>query len=516
MSQVNDSPARPAPRLLIAAILGKAAWVVWLGWHGLPYTTSDGPCFKQPAYMRLFTSHFSIPSYAGNSPYAELLNSYPSTVYTYANYIVFKVFGFSQFTSIAFDLSIHFSLSVLGAWALWRLTGSQLAALVFLVGSVQWLIPFGRPEEFGVLLVLLALLMLERDRFGFLGSLLALGLAGASSPGAAVVGTTLLVAFEVLQRGVRQNWARPLAILFVPAALSLTLYAAYVYPYFWEAVEQDRHMRETDFYYRISPWELVRINTPWAIGTYPVLFAAIALALVGFLRPPHWFPRRSTAGHFVIAAGFAVAIGLSLNMVAQRPEYDYRHIIAIALASLAVAVSWLQIAPGKLRYAAWGLAALLVLFAIPAQRTIARQTLGLLTWSHDDVDFQEAKAIVAAVVPKNATVGGDGNAWALIDDGRPFLLTRTIASEHWPEYVISTTWADPPAAIQYPFAAKIVAEGYDEVFFEPRLPCDGCSLNVLGMKIPLARGRCDWYVRIWKRRAPISPAEEASVTSSAN
>jgi len=500
---IDGSPARRSPYLLTIATVCKAGWLFWLGWHGLPYTTSDAPCFKQPAYMRLFTPFFSIPSYEGNGPFQDLVNSYPSTVYTYANYLVFKLFGFSQFTAVSTDLVVHFLISVIGAWALWRLTSSQLAAVLFLLTSAQWLLPFGRPEEFGLLLVLIALLTLERGITGFAMSLLAVGLAGASAPGAAVVGTALLLAFEVLQRGISNNWPRLLSLLLIPAMISGILYVMYVYPYLAEALAQDRHMRETNFYYRIGLLGLFQSNPLWSVASFPILFGAIALAVVGLTRPPKWFPARTTAGNFVSAAGVAVVVGLVLNVAAQRPTYDYRHILALAVGALATGIAWLQTAGGSQRYTAWALAGLVLVLSLPAQRTIARESLGILTWTDNDFDFAKAKTLVNQVVPTDATVGGDGNAWAMIDDGRPFLLVRTVAPEYWPEYVISSTWANPPAVAQRPLDAKILADHYEEVTLTPSLPCDGCSLKLPGLSIPVASGRCDWYPRIWKRVSPI-------------
>src|SRR5690606_33105962 len=140
--------------------------------------------------------------------------------------------------------------------------------------------------EFGLLLVLIALLTLEQGPLGFATTIVAIGLAGASSPGAAVVGTVLLVVFEVLQRGVWSNRQRLLLLLLFPMLISATLYVGYVYPYLAEAVEQDRHMRETNFYYRIGLLQHFRSNFLWSIATFPLLIGAAGLAVAGLIRPP--------------------------------------------------------------------------------------------------------------------------------------------------------------------------------------------------------------------------------------
>jgi len=176
------------------------------------------------------------------------------------------------------------------------------------------------------------------------------------------------------------------------------------------------------------------------------------------------------------------------------------------VAAWAIAAAWLQASGGAQRFAAWGIAGLLLALSLPGQQMIARQSLGLLTLTDEDFDFAEAKALVDSVVPKHATVGGDGNAWAMIDDGRPFLLTRTAAPELWPEYIISCTWANPPAIAQRPIDVQTLADHYEELSLTPSLSSNGWILNLAGLKVPLSSGRCDWYPRIWKRRPPSEAA----------
>lgn len=504
----EHSPARRLPWMLAGGSAALALWSIWMGWYGLPYTTSDSPCFKQPAYMRLFTPNYSIPSYEGRGPFTDLVNCYPSAMYTYANYLTFKVFGFSQFTSIAVDLVIHFALSAAGAWTIWRLTNSQLAGLVFLLGSMQWLLPAGRPEELGILLVFVALITLERGRLGLAVAIVALGMSGVSSPGAAVVGTVLLVAYEIFSRGLRGNGWRVGLLFCVPVFVSAALYIGYVYPYVSEAWQQERHLRTANFYYKTSLLDLWRGDPLWAVATCLQLLMAMAVAVIGYVRSPGWFLRDSAAGRFVLAAGVAVFLGLLLNIATQRPEYDYRHITATALASLAIIVGWLQTAEVRKSLLAFGLAAVILALSIPAQQMLVRQSLARAIWTEEDVDFLEAKAILNSVVPKTAGIGGDGNAWAMIDDGRPFLLNRTLAFGLWPEYLVSTNWSNIPAAAQVDVRSRIVATFYEEVTPEPRLPCNGCYLDLYGLKIPIARGRCDWYLRIWKKIDPnVAPVD---------
>src|SRR5690606_39190007 len=107
MADTGDKTARRIPWFLLLALACKVAWMAWIQWQGCLPAQSDSVCFKQPAYMRLHTPYYSIPSYAGLGPDVDKLNSYPAAIYSYVNYAAFRCFGFSNAVSIAVDLTIH-------------------------------------------------------------------------------------------------------------------------------------------------------------------------------------------------------------------------------------------------------------------------------------------------------------------------------------------------------------------------------------------------------------------------
>lgn len=107
-SEPPEPASRPWPKLLILA-LALHAWTLFVMWsQAFPRTTADSVPFKQPAYMRLHSDHFSLPTYEGRARHFELIFSYPTPVYIAFNYLVFKLFGFSLFTSLGADLVVHF------------------------------------------------------------------------------------------------------------------------------------------------------------------------------------------------------------------------------------------------------------------------------------------------------------------------------------------------------------------------------------------------------------------------
>jgi hypothetical protein len=227
MSDAQASRPRNLPILLCVAMLAHAVWLTWLvGTHAI-LITSDAGCFKQPAYMRLFTPNFSIPSYEGRGPYFDEVNSYPAAVYVYTNYVTFKLFGYTDIVSNTFDLAVHWLLTSIAAWTIWRVTRQQMGAIVLIACSPQWLLPVGRPEELGMLFVVLGVLAICQAGWGLWAAVACLGCVGATSPGAAIVGTLLLTTFDLLnhkfQPGTR--W-RQIMLLTIPPAISIGIYVA--------------------------------------------------------------------------------------------------------------------------------------------------------------------------------------------------------------------------------------------------------------------------------------------------
>lgn len=509
MSDAQAGRPRSVPVLLCLALLANAVWLTWLaGTHAI-LLTSDAGCFKQPAYMRLHTPNFSIPSYEGRGPHFDKLNSYPAVLYFYANFAVFKLLGYSEIVSNSFDLAVHWTLVAIAAWSIWKVTRQQLGGILLVACSPQWLLPVGRPEELGMLFVLLAVLTIHHGKWGFWAAAGFLGCVGATSPGAAIVGTLLLMSFDLVTYRFRQGtrW-RMLALASVPPLISIAIYLVYTWPYTAEAWQQ-HHALEQSLYVTQALSSIVHNRPRWGISTLTPILGLILLVIYGNTRRPNWFPAGTSVGNFATAAAITVAAGLLFNVALARLDYDYRHITMLAISTLALATSWFSPVPLK----QWSFAIALWLVSLPQQRDIMRFTVAPLTTDEGHVAFAEARRTIQAVVPSDATIGGDGSAFMLVDDGRPYLLTRTLGIDHWPDYIVSRSWFRHPAVAYQKAIDRRLATEYEEVTPEPHLPADGCGLDILGFTVPIAHGRCDWYVRIWKRRDAAAAAKDPQSTT---
>ena len=116
------------------------------------------------------------------------------------------------------------------------------------------------------------------------------------------------------------------------------------------------------------------------------------------------------------------------------------------------------------------------------------------------MSYPQAVETIRQVVPSTATIGGDTAVWAAVDDGRPFYAVRWVGLEHWPEYVVTTQWTKVPYVLQEPEWREMIEKSYDEVTPQGGDEAEACACHLLGFKLPIATGRCDWALRIWKRR----------------
>ncbi len=489
-----------APKVLILAVLAHGLLLYWLWWHGFPRPTSDTIAFKQPAYMRLHTPFFSIPSYEGTCPHFDKVASYPACVYTYLNYLVFRTVGFSLSSTLGTDLVIHFAGSTLAAFCIWRLSRSDILASLFVGASLGWLMPIGRPEELGMLFVVIALIGI-RSRF-WIGAAIALGLTGATTPGAAIVGTILTLAYD----GIFSHWSRPyllraITVLIVAPLLSLVLYTAFMWPYVAEAFEQHRYLMDSNFYFWTSPRQLVGEARLQAVALFGLVITALAFCGWTLRRRVDVSPEREMVVALLKASGVAIIVGLALNLGIGRRMYDYRLLTAISVAVICMGSSLLQsLYYSQRRMIAVVSGLILIAFTAPSLRDVTRYAVAGYLWSDDSVNYAEAVQVVRHVVPATASLGGGGETWTVVGDGRPYIATRFVDEGHWPDYLISATWSNPPSLLEDKSFRKTIEDSYEEVTPAPQRPQNGCFVSLLGVKIPVARGRCDWYLRIWRRR----------------
>jgi hypothetical protein len=488
------------PIYILAAAALQATWLFWLWWHGVPRLTSDSVCFKQPAYMRLHTPHFSVPTYEGLAPYWQQFNSYPAVLYYYVNYAVFSLFGFSLWTTLGVDFVIHFMLATLAAVGMWRITERQLPASVLLLTMFPLLSPTGRPEKLGMVLILIALYVLRRETWGIWLSALLLGLTAVTTPGAAIVGGVLLIIYDACLSAKWSDWLKRCTILATVSGLvAFLIYGDYIGWRWADAWEQNRVLFVEKVYTTQSLLATAASDPMWIVGTLPVIAAAFVVGLYFLIWRREWLADSPHIRALVVAATTTIGVGFVLNVATNRLSYDYRHITTLSLMLLILLIS--ARASQRSFYSARGLGllGLLLVLAAGSNLDLARYTIVPLANEQDHVSYQQAQASVKQLVPPNASVGGDGYLWTLVDDGRPFRSIWGVTEIPWPDYLIFGTRGAMLTSQSDAAEAPVLKREYEEITPLPLLPQTGTYLNLAGFSIPLSRGRCDWYVRVFRR-----------------
>ncbi len=314
---MDSQPQRRFPVVLVAAILFNfsldgLAVVVGIS----AQSTSDIVCFKQPAYMRLHTPHFSVPTYGADVPLSDSLNSYPTVVFYYLNYAAFKAFGFGLFTSLAVDLLIHLTLVTLAAGCLWRLTGNQLSPTVFLIVKFAALAahrasrgaghPAGpdRTDRAGTREVGAA-----RSPWWRWGSPESRLPVRRSSARRCILPTMVFATASGGAVGAARRsscFCRPPS----PLASLCLVRRGRTLPAPWL---RTACFASPAFTSPVSLLDTIWSELRWAIVTLPVVIAAVVMGLYCVIRKPSWFPRQTAAGAFVVAAVPAICVGFGLN-----------------------------------------------------------------------------------------------------------------------------------------------------------------------------------------------------------
>ncbi len=499
----QKSPRCAVPWLLIAAIALEAAALAWLTYFGFPKDWGDVVFFKQPAYMALHTGAFSLPTAIGHRPYAEITYAAYPPLYTYASLVMFKLFGFGVRASLAFDASVHLILVALSGWLLWRKTGSQPLAALFVLLTTAFYLPEGRPDELAILLALLAIMATARRRHLVAAGLL--GLSLAAQPTQALLGLIICVGIDFAASGpTRRFFARWAAVGAAAGALCLLIWLPAVAPHLPEAVAQFRaHSAD-----RWAPGlgELLARDPAWTLFWAAVVVFVAGCGVFLTLRPPAHLRRDAEDGILLRGILLSMPFCIGYLLLIRSPFYGYRLLNIVYLAGafyLAHALAHSGAGAGRAgaRKAPAGAAlAVIVVLAAAMNYNIARFVLAPLTWGADAVTYDQAVATVRRVVPPDATVGGDSVIWWAIDDGRPFYSLTWYMGEPWPDYLLSTSWwGRPNILLRRAWADRLEAE-YIEVT-PAGAPAESCQLHIFGRPAPLSRrgGSCDWRVRIWKR-----------------
>ena len=164
------------------------AIMVWMGLHAFPLCTADEVVFMQAAYMHLHTGQFtSVPTFTGVATIAPCRPGVRpadwSAVRINLRWPDAGDFGFSRWSLLGIDLTVHLLLSGLLAGVVWKVTRNGWLSGLYWMGTTYLISAIGRPEELGLLFAMRpgCNCCVEPDVTRWLLCSLLLGLGGAAS-----------------------------------------------------------------------------------------------------------------------------------------------------------------------------------------------------------------------------------------------------------------------------------------------------------------------------------------------
>lgn len=485
-------PVPFSARWFAALAVMQAGLLVWLWWHRLPHYGADAIQLRQPAIELVNHGRYLLPTVFGVVPHAETFFAAYPPGYTLLNALAMVMGGTSLSSYLLVDLSIHGTVCFALAASMWRAGVSVPVVAGFLVVALAAVLPIGRPEELGVALLLGAVALTAQRRLPVrLLAALPAGFALASGPMTGVVVLLFVTVFVAERNGVSRRTVISAAVIAAGAGVVVSvMWGALIWGHWREFLEQFAAFRKASY-------------LPDAVGVArdaPGLCLLVVVALAGVV----WLaPRRSTSAVWpalLRTARWVLPAALLLNLVARRPHYDYRLLALVGTAGFAMAAAS---APrrGLSRGLVFAGLGVILLGGLVQSIPLVRFALAPLGAPRSAPTYEDVIAKAEAVIPVGATVGGDGAFLALNARQATYADLNISREDVWPEFVVSSTWAEPPYAQQREKWRVRLASEYSEVpGFEPYVP--GCGLRLGPLTLPLARGSCEWNVRVWRKKAP--------------
>lgn len=329
-----------------------------------------------------------------------------------------------------------------------------------------------------------------------LGAAALLGCAGATYQ---IMGLKGAVALAIERgpwlRGRRGALLRLLVLISAGAVIALGLWAIHIGGDFGLVRIQGSALRSMASHTGLK--ELLFRDFPWSAGFFP---AALLVMMIGWLGPARLAGDGGGQDIVRIARQVTlfVAADFVINLALERPYYYYRlsHLLCVGVIAAAAGLAAKRMARLWSRV---GSGVVVIGLAIVSNAEIARFAAAPLAWNEESVSTEAAVELVRTVGGRRS-VGGEGALWWVTEGRAPFYALRWVGGTKWPDVIVNSEWTRQPFVLAPLEFRRRILEEYQEIEVRGRSANNGCWLDVLGVRVPVATGTCDWRIRMWVRR----------------
>lgn len=406
------------PPILLVLFLVKAIVYYWLWLHALPFATSDVLVMQQPAVEKLFKGSFTAAAQFQRYSYFDTVFAYPP-LYTLLIYCCFYLFGFSIYTALAFDFIIEYLVSIIATLYVYKNTHKIGLGIFILITVSVLFFPIGRPEMLGILCGLLSCYFLLMYDKIWLASIF-VGLSLASTP---ISASPFLLFFLYKLKKEEINFYH-----FIGSMLLIIIIPIAIWSYTVGFNLEMGFIQLKEMGTLVPNHHLVEIFNRNPLFVYALLMVVVFL-LFELLQA---IIRKKENKLLSITLALFILSSLILLHWFKRPEYDYRFMLVV---SLVICLAYFPLHLKSL-FQPILFSSIIILFGVSYFINVGKFVLVPFLWANEKQSYAYNEKYVNSVIPKDATVGGAGNLFYLIKDGRTFYGNRNLAGEFMPEYMI--------------------------------------------------------------------------------
>ncbi len=403
---------------IIIIIIIKIILYYWLLINGLPKFTSDSVGLQGPAAGFILNNTLNAEIYKFKLPYASELIAYPSGYIIFSAFW-FKIWGVNIYSAISLDMFLELLVSILLSYLVFLKTKNHLSAGLIIILSTSVIHPLGRPELLAILILSIIIIFIMKNMIGSVFHSILIGLASGLAMLTAPISSFCFLLFTVIWLYSEKVKKSYLFITTLITVFSLILTWGITIGFDFKSG-----------FIQLSQWGNQGYSTNFLkmvyrnpIGNLLLLLTTITNLIVLSLTISNKNRNNIIFISYIITSVFILSLF-------KRLEYDYRQLTIFNLTSIIICSNKL-----KFRCQIIVIVVCLISVAYSLSYNLVKPSLVAMTWrDYDKYDYN--KLLFNKLIPKEASIGGSGNLWTFLDDGRYFYSDRYIDTLYKPDYMI--------------------------------------------------------------------------------
>jgi hypothetical protein len=406
-----------ASKWIVIFISLKVILYYWLCINGFPKFTSDAVGLQGPAAGFLLNNKLNAEIYKFKLPYANELISYPSG-YILTCVLWFKMWGISIYSAISLDMALELSTSIILAQLIFKKTRNLHLSGLIIILSMSLLYPIGRPELLAIFLLSLMVILIDLYEVNSILHSIIIGIISGFAIITSPISSFCFLLATAVWFFIEKTRIKYILTICITAFFTLTL--------IWGMTINFDFIKG---FIQLSQWGDKGYSTNFFKMIFENPLGNLMLVSSTLINILLLSVSKQNGKQRIIFISYII-ISLTILSLFKRLEYDYRLLIIFNLTSIMICINKLDFT--------FKIAVVILLFTsslFSISYNIIKPALVILTFYNSE-KYEYNKNLFKTQVPETATVGGSGNLWTFLDDGRHFYSDRYIDTSFKPDYMV--------------------------------------------------------------------------------